>query len=340
MKKPLSTLLLTTDRSRSILTEITPGTVNRVSYSPYGSQRGPKQARQGFNGELREPSYGWYHLGNGHRVYSPVLRRFHSPDRLSPFAEGGLNPYAYCVGDPINYTDPTGAAPQFLHIAALVGFGIALLAGGVSLAGPLLLKGMAAKTSSFVAHAVHSASSRMLPMSMSQSFGTAAVKYAASQPGLGTTVLGGLDFASSVLSLAGVPVGVAGTIESMQEDPARISGGIMWAGAMMSLFAVPVKSLVVPLTPKLLTSKAGQRFARFVHGPRKVTSAHKDALNALRVKDYDEFLKSGGGVAGGGANLVPPARGVKFQARRELHPNAVISAENRNIRSVEIDELF
>lgn len=64
--------------------------------------------RLGFNGELHEPGLGWQILGNGYRVYNPVLLRFHSPDNQSPFGAGGLNAYAYCLGDPINAHDPEG----------------------------------------------------------------------------------------------------------------------------------------------------------------------------------------------------------------------------------------
>ena len=62
----------------------------------------------GFNGERIDPVLGGYHLGNGYRLYSPSLRRFTSPDSMSPFGQGGINPYAYCEGDPINNTDPSG----------------------------------------------------------------------------------------------------------------------------------------------------------------------------------------------------------------------------------------
>ena len=34
--------------------------------------------------------------------------RFNSPDTLSPFGKGGINAYAYCAGDPVNRSDPSG----------------------------------------------------------------------------------------------------------------------------------------------------------------------------------------------------------------------------------------
>lgn len=104
------TFLLATDLQQSVLAELDRSSPNHFLYSPYGLQSGESLARGrlGFNGQLKENPTCWYHLGNGYRVYNPVVMRFHSPDRLSPFDKGGLNAYVYCMGDPVNYTDPTG----------------------------------------------------------------------------------------------------------------------------------------------------------------------------------------------------------------------------------------
>jgi Rhs family protein len=76
-------------------------------WSPYGSGHAV-DLLPGFNGERADPVSGTYHLGNGYRAYNPVLMRFNCPDSLSPFGAGGINPYAYCAGDPVNHTDPSG----------------------------------------------------------------------------------------------------------------------------------------------------------------------------------------------------------------------------------------
>ena len=82
---------------------------------PYGVVQLSSGPRLGFCAQLRELSVDRYLLGNGRRVYNPVLMRFHSADRLSPFAHGGLNAYAYCLGDPVNLADPSGNAPLRMH---------------------------------------------------------------------------------------------------------------------------------------------------------------------------------------------------------------------------------
>lgn len=72
--------------------------------------------------DLSARNTGYYLLGQGYRAYSPVLMRFTSADSWSPFGRGGLNAYAYCLGDPVNAVDPSGHAPwivklfsRFLH---------------------------------------------------------------------------------------------------------------------------------------------------------------------------------------------------------------------------------
>jgi RHS repeat-associated protein len=106
--------LLATDHKNSVLSEIESGRKNQMAYSAYGHQSTEQNvvSRLGFNGGLRE-AFHWYFLGNGYRVYNPRLMRFHSPDSWSPFGAGGLNAYMYCLGNPVNASDPTGHMPFF-----------------------------------------------------------------------------------------------------------------------------------------------------------------------------------------------------------------------------------
>jgi RHS repeat-associated protein len=102
-------VLLATDLQNSVLAEVA-GDTNRIAYSVYGhwSAQHTVMTRLGFNGELCEARIDWYLLGNGYRAYNPRLMRFHSPDSLSPFEQGGLNAYMYCGGEPVMNKDPTG----------------------------------------------------------------------------------------------------------------------------------------------------------------------------------------------------------------------------------------
>jgi RHS repeat-associated protein len=105
------TTLLATDHQRSVLQTVKANhPPQSIAYSPYGHRHVENGLLSllGFNGERPDPVTGYYLLGNGYRAFNPVLMRFNNPDNLSPFGKGGLNTYAYCAGDPINWADPTG----------------------------------------------------------------------------------------------------------------------------------------------------------------------------------------------------------------------------------------
>lgn len=103
---PAITRLLGTDRQQSVLLAFFPR-AHHQAYNPYGHCPA-RHSALAFNGERLDLPTGQYFLGNGYRAFNTVLMRFHRPDDLSPFSSGGLNAYAYCEGEPINRSDPSG----------------------------------------------------------------------------------------------------------------------------------------------------------------------------------------------------------------------------------------
>ncbi|MGG1948295.1 RHS repeat-associated core domain-containing protein [Trinickia sp. NRRL B-1857] len=108
------------------------GTAFDIAYTPYGAR--PLEAGLpgllGIQGQRYDVLAGGYLLGNGARLYDPSLMRFLSPDSMSPFHGGGINGYAYCLGDPINLVDPTGA----LSWQSILGIVIGAVAVAVAVA--------------------------------------------------------------------------------------------------------------------------------------------------------------------------------------------------------------
>lgn len=94
--------------------------VLHLSHTPYGF-RSLLSASPGMAGAQIDPVTGWYFLGNGYRVFNPALMRFHSPDSWSPFGVGGINPYIYSLGDPVNRMDLNG----HLSTASIIGITLA-----------------------------------------------------------------------------------------------------------------------------------------------------------------------------------------------------------------------
>ena len=142
------TSLWAVDSQQSVLTAMDSenADVGHQDYTPYCfSSPDGSSPSIGFNGQWRDPVTGWYHLGNGYRVYNPVLMRFHTPDPWSPFTSGEVNPYAYCLGDPINRVDPSGHFSLFglklgwkdlimAVVGIAVSIGVGILTGGASFA--------------------------------------------------------------------------------------------------------------------------------------------------------------------------------------------------------------
>jgi RHS repeat-associated protein len=104
-----SQVLLATDQGASVLMRLMGQGMTPFNYTPFGhSSSDEPGSRSSFNGQMREGLLPIYLLGQGYRAFNTAQQRFHSPDSLSPFDEGGLNAYAYCLGDPVNQTDPSG----------------------------------------------------------------------------------------------------------------------------------------------------------------------------------------------------------------------------------------
>ncbi|OBS32374.1 RHS repeat-associated core domain-containing protein [Pseudomonas syringae] len=139
MQSALATLLIGSDQQHSVLHTVSAGLPAAIAYTPYG-HRQALNPLPGFNGERPDPLTGHYLLGNGYRAYNPVLMRFNSPDSMSPFGKGGMNAYAYCAGDPVNRSDPTGHEVDGGQVLSFVWIGLGLFGAfvGVKTAVPAI----------------------------------------------------------------------------------------------------------------------------------------------------------------------------------------------------------
>ena len=123
-------------------------------YTAYGyRQKLANDSEISYNGDYEID--GLFLMGNGYRLYSPSIRRFYSPDSMSP-GRAGVNPYTYNLGDPINRSDPSGhlSIGQWISIGLGIagilvsvlslGLGAAAGAGMITLASGSFLASMAA----------------------------------------------------------------------------------------------------------------------------------------------------------------------------------------------------
>lgn len=106
------------DRAGSVvaLTNSSGVAVATYTYNPWGEPIDEPSSGAGARNPLRYRGY-YYDCTTGHyylpaRYYDPAVARFLSPDPAPPSAGDPLtlNRYAYCVGDSVNKSDPSGAA--------------------------------------------------------------------------------------------------------------------------------------------------------------------------------------------------------------------------------------
>ncbi|MFF7458502.1 RHS repeat-associated core domain-containing protein [Kitasatospora sp. NPDC008115] len=158
------------------------------AYTPHGQRPvGATGSLLGFTGRPSDPVTGSHHLGNGARAYNPALLRFNTPDTLSPFGAGGINPYAYCEGDPVNRIDPSG------HLSWQAWLGIGLGIAGLALT--VVTGGLAIAAAGGVVAAISAASAT-------------------------TLVVGGLGVASDVTAIA------SGALETASPKASAVLGWV------------------------------------------------------------------------------------------------------------------
>jgi RHS repeat-associated protein len=82
--------------------------VERTEYFPYGQVQSGGLEKYGFTGQENDADTELMYYGA--RYYSPEYRIFVQPDTMlpDPYNPQALNRYAYCLNNPVRYTDPSG----------------------------------------------------------------------------------------------------------------------------------------------------------------------------------------------------------------------------------------
>lgn len=120
--------------SASVMTDSEGNLKQRIQYYPYGGDRYEYEApgmdgediKHRFTDHEKDFAIGIYYAQA--RYYDQRLGRFISCDPVGPNLSypQSLNPYAYCLNNPLKYVDPTG---EILLITALIVVGVSTFAG-------------------------------------------------------------------------------------------------------------------------------------------------------------------------------------------------------------------
>ena len=227
-----SIMLLGTDAQGSVRLEVDES-VRLAGYTPHGFKSGDvMEGRPGFAGEQLDELTGWYIPGS-YRPYDPVLMSFLSPDSESPFGDGGLNPYAYCAGDPVNNIDPDGHA-WWKWLAAGVGTALAV-------AGTIASLGTAAPALAAIWAGGMGTLTLGGAMAMT-SAGLAAVSLATGVAAMTLEATGGDEKAAGILGRVSLATGIASAVTGLAPAAARgISKAEKFVGRWSKKTAAPTR---------------------------------------------------------------------------------------------------
>jgi RHS repeat-associated protein len=97
--------------SSSVMTNSSGTQIESTNYEPFGGMRahsGTTTSGYKFTDQELDAENGLYNYDA--RLYDPVIGRFISPDTIVPdeYNPQSLNRYAYCLNNPLRYTDPSG----------------------------------------------------------------------------------------------------------------------------------------------------------------------------------------------------------------------------------------
>ncbi len=97
--------------SSSVMSDAAGNSVETTQYLPYGHERshtGTNEADYMFTDQEKDKETKLYNYDAG--LYDPVIGQFIMADTIVPdlFNPQSLNRYAYCLNNPLIYTDPTG----------------------------------------------------------------------------------------------------------------------------------------------------------------------------------------------------------------------------------------
>lgn len=110
----------------SVVTDSSGQVARWFKYYPYGLPRmeyqpaGEAPLRHQFTGQENDQETRLYYYGD--RYYDPQLRRFISTDPVLPIPAmpQTINPYAYCLNNPVKFTDPNGRVVPLIFPALII----------------------------------------------------------------------------------------------------------------------------------------------------------------------------------------------------------------------------